>query len=354
MTTDTVKPNDPGQGPGFSSEQAIALRGETAALAQAEQLKAQVQARYLMALRQPRDWDTVRVRLLKECARPGFAEVARYHKPIGKGVEGLSIRFAEAAVRCMTNVLAESSVVYEDDEKRQIRVTVTDLEANVTYPIDVMVSKYVERSKVPDGEQAIRVRMNSYNKPVYTVRATEDDLLNKQNAQVSKAIRTAALRLLPGDIQDECEAAILETLAKRDKEDPEAAKKRVLDGFARLGILPTDVRLYIGKPLEQLVESDLAELRALYTALKDGEATWAAALEVKGRKAPEKAAAEGGAAQAGGTALDKAAAAAAGVKEQLDLLPACAACKKPITKPSDAIEVDGAFVHGACQRKAGK
>ena len=45
--------------------------------------------------------------------------------------------------------------------------------------------------------------MNSYGDTVYLVEATEDDLLTKQAAHVSKVIRTAALRLLPSDILEE-------------------------------------------------------------------------------------------------------------------------------------------------------
>ncbi len=335
-------------GPSFSTEQAIALRGETAALAQAEQAKAAIQARYVMAMRNPRDWDTVRVRLLKECERPGFAEVARYHKPIGKGVEGLSIRFAEAALRCMTNVLAESQIVYEDDEKRQLRVMVTDLEANVTYPTDVMVAKTVERRNLPEGQTALRVRKNASGDIVYLLPATEDDMLNKQNSAISKAIRTGGLRLLPGDIQDECEAKILATLVDRDKADPDAAKKRVLDGLARLGIMPTDVKEYLGHPIEQMVEVELQELRSLYTAIRDGEANWPAAMEAKGRKTgelPKKSPAQDA---SGAPALDKAAAALGGAKSEL---PQCQRCGKPILKPSDAVaNQDGeGFTHKSCR-----
>jgi len=281
--TDVVKVGEPVAGPGFSTEQAITLRGETAALAQAEQAKAAVQARYLMALNRPRDWDGVRVSLLKECRRPGFAEVARYHKPIGKGVEGPSIRFAEAALRCMTNILAESSVVFDDDEKRVIRVSVTDLESNLTYPIEVVIAKTVERSKLPEGEKALRVRTNSFGKPVYILPATEDDLLNKQNAQVSKALRTSGLRLLPGDILDECMTLVLTTLRDRDAKDPDAARKKIVDGFAALGVPPSELKVYLGHDLSTASPAELAELRALWTAIKDGEATWSVALESKGK-----------------------------------------------------------------------
>jgi hypothetical protein len=359
MATDKMTPAQDAPGPSFSTEQAVALRGETAALAQAEQAKAQVQARYLMAMKNPRDWDTVRIKLQKECRRPSAAEVFRYHKPIGKGVEGMSIRFAEAAVRCMTNILVESHVVYDDTEKRQIRVSVTDLEGNVTYPIDVMVAKTVERRTLKPGEVALSVRINSQNQPTYTLPATDDDVLNKSNAQVSKAIRTAALRILPGDIQDECETIILETLQQRDAADPDAAKKKILDAFAGLNVMPAEIKVYIGHPVEQLNPKEIQELRALYTAIKEGEATWAAALESKTVDKP-KAAAEEGPKQ---SALDKLAGkpaeetriafvkpAEATLQMRYDesvKVPACAGCGCNVPAPS-ASDAEGRAWHAEC------
>lgn len=124
---------------------------ETASSAVAAQAKAAVEARYILAMRRPREREDVRTRLKKECKRPGFADAAWYRKPIGNGVEGFSIRFAEAALRCMTNAYPETMIVYEDDRKRIIQVTVTDLESNITYSSQLVLSKTVERSKLKDG-----------------------------------------------------------------------------------------------------------------------------------------------------------------------------------------------------------
>ena len=52
----------------------ISRSAETAASSVAAQATAQIQARYVVALRRPRDWDDVRVRILKECRRPSFAD----------------------------------------------------------------------------------------------------------------------------------------------------------------------------------------------------------------------------------------------------------------------------------------
>lgn len=266
---------------GFGT-QAITRANETATTAVAAQARAQIEARYIVAMKNPRDMETVRVKLLKDCQRPGFADVARYAKPVGNDkIEGPSIRFAEAVLRCMGNVVPESMVIWDDEEKRIIRVSVTDIESNLTYSTDVVVAKTVERSRLQDGQIALSQRSNSRGKIVYTVRATEDDLLNKQNAQVSKALRTAALRLLPGDILEECMDKVLETQRKRDSADPDAAKRKLLDAFAKLNVMPSQIGEYLGHDVSQLVPAELTELRAVYAALEQGETTWQALIASK-------------------------------------------------------------------------
>jgi len=254
---------------------------ETASAAVAAQAKAAVESRYKMALARPRDWDDVRTRLLKACRRPGFASVARYHKPIGKGVEGPSIRFAEEALRAMGNVMPEVLVVYDDDEKRIVRVAVTDLEANLTYSLDVVVNKTVERRVPKQGQEVLRRRTNSEGKAVCVVRAEEDDLLNKQQAMISKAMRTSALRLLPGDILEEAMDAVRQTLSSESASDPDAERKRMADAFSALGVRPSDLARYLGHPLEQVVPAELTHLRAVYQTIRDGEASWADYVEQK-------------------------------------------------------------------------
>ena len=269
---------------GFGATE-LQTQAETAAVAVAAQAKAAIEARYILALRQKRDWMEVRSRLIKESQRPGFAQSGIYQKPIGrdqsKWPTGPSIRFAEAALRCMTNVFPETMVVYESDDKRIIQVSVTDLEANLTYASQVVIQKTVERRN-PNSAEVISERKNSYGDTVYVVRATEDDLLNKQNALISKALRTMALRLLPGDIMDECMEIMLETRQADIKADPDAAKKKLVDAFDAIGISPTDLAAWLKHSLDRIQPAELNDLRSIYSAIRDGEATWDAVMDARG------------------------------------------------------------------------
>lgn len=251
---------------------------ETAATAAAAGTKALVEARYMVALNRPRDMDAVREAMMKECRRPSFAAVARYNKPIGKGVVGPSIRFAEMGVRCMTNIVIDETTTYDDDEKRIIQVSVADLEANVPYSTSIMIEKTIERRNKKEGDEVIRERTNSTGQKVYILRATEDDILNKKNALLSKAIRTLALRLIPGDIIDECMHQVVKTQNDADAKDPDGARLKIVDAFAALNVTVADLKAYAGD-LTKLSPKELADLRALHSAIKEGETTWRAAIE---------------------------------------------------------------------------
>lgn len=278
---------------------------ETSSTAVAAQAKAMVEARYVMALQRPRNWDQVRQDLMRECKRPSFAnnKSAYYRKPIGQGVEGLGIRFVEVALRCMRNVLVETTMIFEDDGKEVHRVSVTDLESNLTYPLDVRVSKTVERSKPLDDGSYIGVRTNSYGKSVYTVPATDDDLLNKRAALISKAIRTLGLRIIPGDMQDEAEDIIKSVRMNEAARDPDAERKKIADAFAGIGVKASDLTEYLGHSLDTCSPTELVDLRGIYGAIRDGEATWKAAMEDKSEQDGKKAGA--GASSAGNSSGGK-------------------------------------------------
>lgn len=262
---------------------------ETASTVLAAQAKALVEARYTVAINRPRDLDKVRERIMANCRRIGFAEAAIYRKPIGsdkaKWPTGPSIRFAEAAIQAMGNVTVETITVYDDPEKRIVRVTVTDLEANIPYSQDVTIQKTVERKFLKQGDTPISSRKNSRGETTYLMPATDDDILNKQNALISKAIRTLGLRLVPGDLIDEGMYVCRETQAKGDA-DPNAAKRRLLDAFAGIGVSVEQIKDYLGHNGATLNPKEREDLLAIHAAIKDGETTWNAVMEARNPAPP--------------------------------------------------------------------
>lgn len=269
---------------------ALERKAETAAVAVAAQARAAVEARYTMALHRPRDMDNARAKMLKACKRPGFAASARYAIPRGgKTIEGFSIRFAEETIRDMGNLLPEVTTVYDDERQRIVRVALTDLESNITYTKDVVVAKTVERTQPKPGQKIISTRLNSEGRPVHTVATTDDDLLAKETALVSKSLRNHALRLVPGDILDDCLRQIAATRLDDAAADPDAKRKEVADAFAGLNVMPAQLKEFLGVDLGAASPAQIAELRGLFVAIRDGESTWADVMAERQQAAAESA-----------------------------------------------------------------
>jgi len=301
-TTETQKPLQAAPKPPVGvtryegAAQEIERRGDTSAVMLAAQAEAMVKARFYIALNRPRDWDDVRAKLLRACERPGFAGSATekvwgaawFRKPVGEGVEGFSIRFAEEALRCMGNIDIETTPIYEDEQKRVLRVTVLDLESNTSFPTSVTIEKTIVRKFLKKGEEALRVMVNSRNETTYLLPAGEDDVFQKQQVMASKAIRNGVLRLLPGDIQAECRTRILAIRQGEAAKDPDGFRKKVADGFAKLNVLPSDLKKYIGHDLAQASPAELTDLRDLWQQIEEGKTTWASVLEAQAEERGEQ------------------------------------------------------------------
>lgn len=325
---------------------ALAPREDTTA-ALAAQVKATVEARFIMAMERPRDRDMARDRILAECKRPKFAESARYRRPVGMKkndatggweeafIEGPSIRFAEAAMMAMGNIDARTMTTFDSLEKRTIQVSVTDLESNTTYSKDITVLKVVERKKLKNGQVPLSTRLNTYNETVYILPASEGEVATKEAAEISKAVRTLGLRLIPGDILDEAMDLCVKTAADSTAKDPDAARKAVVDAFSSLGVKPADLKQYLGQDVGSCSPTQTGELRELYTAIKAGEFAWSDVIA----PAPE--------------ASDDSAHGATGIKDQIKKRAATRAAAKAAAGKAAVIDAEGEDVDAETGEVAG-
>jgi hypothetical protein len=266
---------------------AIEMGGETSMVQAAEtissvlaaQAEAEVKARYIVAMQRPRNIERVRQSLKQECERAGFAEIA-YYRIKNRG-EGLSVRYAEAAARAMGNVDMKAPVIYDDEEMRIIRVVVIDIESNAAISSDIVIKKTVERKYLKKGEVAISQRLNSDGQVVYLRRAIEDEITPKQNSAISKAFRNGILRLLPGDIQDECKQRILQIWNGDATMDPRLQIRKIIDAFGSIGVDADELVKYLDHKVETCSPAELQGLRDLYRSIKAGETTFHAELSTK-------------------------------------------------------------------------
>lgn len=262
-------------------ERSLVQVAETSSTALAGQAKAAVQARYIMAMQNRRDVVRVRERLLADCKRPAFADAAIYNKPVGDGVEGPSIRMAEAAARAMGNIYADVAAIYDDREKRIMRVSATDLEANVTYPMDVTIAKTIERSRPMPGRKIVGQRKNSKGYDVFIIEATDEEILDKERSTASKALRTCLLRLIPGDILEEAIEQCYRVRKEEIQKNLPAAREKMLAAFQALGVSQQQVAEYIGHAMGDVTSEEIDGLRSLHAAIKDKETTWAEVMDAR-------------------------------------------------------------------------
>lgn len=247
---------------------------DPAAVAAAESVKARIQAQYLVALSHPRSYDQSRFRIMEACRRPAFADKVEYKKPVGgKTIVGPSVRFAELALREWGNIDYSNTVVYDDEMNRRISVVITDLETNTTFSASIQITKTVER-KDSTGREVISERINSYGDKIYIVKATEDEALTKQAAMISKALRNEGLRLIPQEIIEEGIDIARRTQQKDVSSNMEEARKKISDAFGGLGIQPKHLEEYLGHPMSMCVPAEITDLRAIFNAIKNGEAKW--------------------------------------------------------------------------------
>jgi hypothetical protein len=259
---------------GFGSS-GVASSGELAAAAVQAAAKAEIESAYIMAMRNPRNEENARVAIEARCKDPEFAKKAIYKKPIGKEtIAGPSIRFAEEMLRLWKNIKTIQSTIFEDGEKRIVKITTVDLEANTSYSKEVTILKQVERYAT-EGRQVIDTRVNSKNKTVSIVVATEDELLVKESALASKIVRTNGLRLIPEHIISRAMSLAENAASTGVNDDPETDKRNIADGFATIGVKPSMLEDYLGQSLSSISRKQIEELRGIFTTISDGEAVWA-------------------------------------------------------------------------------
>lgn len=265
-----------------SFEGVSTLMQNAATQAMTAKATADINARWMIAQHRPRNIELVRQNLLNECDRPGFASKAIYEVPRGGGrVSGMTIRFAEAAMAEMGNMGCEAMTLYDDDDQRVVRVTVTNYESSVTWSRDITIPKTKEVKQLKDGQRPISERINSAGIVTYKVEATDDDVATKEAAMISKAARTNILRAIPGWLVAQCRQRCEATQKKKAAEDPDAYRRKAVDAFASLGLKVTWLTEYLGKPLDQALPEELAELERLYRAIKEKEVTPAAAMAMR-------------------------------------------------------------------------
>ena len=272
---------------------------------------ARIQSAYMVALQRPRQIEVIRQEVLRECQRPSFctpdetkngSSLAIYRVPRGSvkqsdgtwannNIEGPTIRFAEMMLRSWGHMAIDICPMGEDDKQRIMQVICTDYQSHNSTSEIVSVPKTVERKKPKAGDEVVSQRTNTYGDPVYLVKATDDELGMRTNALISKARRNLILQAVPGWLIEEGVDMVRTTARTKDAQDPDAARRKLFDAYATVGVTAAQLNEYLGHG-NQLTPTELEDLRGYYSGIKDGFTTWSAVVASKEGATEDKGAAE--------------------------------------------------------------
>lgn len=273
---------------------------DPAIIASAETAKMQIQMSYFMAKQAPRNKADAWSRIIAECQRPKFAKEALYSKPVGgTSIVGPSVRLAEGILRNWGNVLTRTQVVYENEDTRRALVQVIDLETNVSYTKEIVTHKTVERSSAGKDREILGERLNSRGQVVYIVRATEEEVQNKENSAISKTLRNEGLRIIPVDVLNDAIDTVKKTRSQQNAADPDRSRKVLIVKFDQFGVKVRNIEEWLGHGFDQASPSEIDELMAVEQAIRDGETTWTEVMEAKREHNPDVTSARGTKATAG-------------------------------------------------------
>lgn len=225
--------------------------------------RAEMEGAILVAKKFPRNEDDARQKLMRSCSRPRFADEVTYNYPRGnERVIGLSIYFAREAARLWGNVRYGFYVVRDDDEERHMRCWAWDVETNTKVEMDDTFRKLVQRKDKRSGKTSWVV-------------PDERDLRELTGNRAARVVRNCILALLPEDLKAECEERAEATLKNEGAQDPDAMRKKIIDGFGALNIPVSEIERFLGHKLAVATPAELAELRQVWKSLQEGNSTWA-------------------------------------------------------------------------------
>jgi hypothetical protein len=242
---------------------------ELAPTAAAAEKQFEIQSAVVLAKRFPRDEDGAFQRLMKACGRTSFAEDAEYSFPRGNKlndetgqweknfVNGPSINLAREGSRVWGNMRHGFVVTTDTENERTIMGFAWDLETNTRVQAEDSFKKLVYRRK--DG----------------WVKPDERDLRELTNRRAAILKRNCILEILPKDLIEDALDECRKTLRSNAEKDPDGERKKILMAFSQLNISAEMLTAYLGHAVGQSSPAEIADLRAVYKSISDGNTTWA-------------------------------------------------------------------------------
>lgn len=221
----------------------------------------EVQAAMVIAKRFPRDENRAFDRIMRACKRKSLAEVACYAYPRGgTSVTGPTIRLAESLAQNWGNLDFGVVELEQRGGESTVMAYAWDLETNT------------RQTKVFSVPHERHVGRGEKNKEV--IRLTDPrDIYELVANQGARRVRSCILGVIPGDIVEAAVTECEKTLATAGNNEPLLDRvRKMVAVFSEFGVTSSMIEAKLGHKLEATTEQELANLRKIFMALRDGMA----------------------------------------------------------------------------------
>jgi hypothetical protein len=217
---------------------------------------AELQTKYLMAERFPRDEKRAFDGVVNAFSRPGLAERAAYeYAKGGSAISGPSIHAAQAIAQQWGNIEfgfieVERGIDTDGVPFSTVRSFATDLEHRTTRPIQFIVRHWRDTK---NGGYRLKDERDVYE-------------LTANMAQ--RRTRACILSVLPQDVIDAAMAQAEITLKTKADTSPEAMAKMVA-AFSPFGVTKEHIEALIQRRLDAITPAQVVRLKRIYASLRD-------------------------------------------------------------------------------------
>jgi len=244
---------------GQASRETAVAETSGAQQAQAREL-AEMQTKYLMAQRFPRDEREAMDRILNAFSRPTLAEIAQYeYAKGGSSVTGLSIHSMQAIAQQWGNIEFGWSEVSRGISAdgvpfSEVRAFATDLQSRTMRPMQFIVRHWRD------------TRQGGYKLK------EERDVYELCANMAQRRVRACLMAVIPKDVQDAAEAQAGATLKTKADTSP-AAMAKMLEAFEPFGVAKEHIEKRIQRRLDAISPAQVVQLKRIYASLRDEMST---------------------------------------------------------------------------------
>lgn len=229
---------------------AMTAAADAAAVARATQ---EIQAALVIGQRFPRDEVKVKTRILEACKRKELAEVAEYeYSRGGTRITGPTIDLLRAIANRWGNIRYGWTEVERREGSSMVRCFAWDLQTNGQAERTFSVKHW--RDTQAGGYEL----------------KDERDIYEAMANQAARRVRACLEEVIDSDIITSAIDRCHETMRTGEKTPLADRAVHMLDAFKEYGVTQAQIEVRLGNKLDAISENQLASLRRIFKALKDG------------------------------------------------------------------------------------